>query len=48
MGKTILRRTTIMVIAFLVVTVVLLGVARNTVVSHIEDHEIEHEHTQGE
>ena len=50
MRKTILRRTTIAIVAVLLLVVVLLGVVRNTVISHPEVHEIqeEHAHSKGD
>jgi preprotein translocase subunit SecG len=50
MRRTILSRTTLVVAAVLLATVVLLGVAKNTVVSHPEKYETreKHAHSQGE
>ena len=44
MRKSILHRTTIMVVAVLLFVPVLLGVAKNTVIPHPKSHETHEEH----
>ena len=44
MGKWILRRTTLAVVMVLLLVAVLLGVMKNTVISHPETHETHEEH----
>jgi len=50
MRKTILRRATVAVVSVLVVVAVLLGVVKNTMISHPEVHETheDHEHSRGD